>query len=60
MKINIIDIGAPDSFQPIVTTRSVGDCPVGGTTLEKALDTRIKNFIAHLKYDANNEFFNIS
>jgi UDP-N-acetylglucosamine diphosphorylase / glucose-1-phosphate thymidylyltransferase / UDP-N-acetylgalactosamine diphosphorylase / glucosamine-1-phosphate N-acetyltransferase / galactosamine-1-phosphate N-acetyltransferase len=59
MKINIIDIGAPDSFQPIVTTRSVGDCPVGGTTLEKALDTRIKNFIAHLKYDANNEFFNI-
>jgi UDP-N-acetylglucosamine diphosphorylase / glucose-1-phosphate thymidylyltransferase / UDP-N-acetylgalactosamine diphosphorylase / glucosamine-1-phosphate N-acetyltransferase / galactosamine-1-phosphate N-acetyltransferase len=46
MKINIIDIGAPDSFQPIVSERHVKDCPVGGTTLEKALAARIEKCIS--------------
>ena len=47
MKINIIDIGAPESFQPIVSERSVKDCPVAGTTLEKALKDRIEHNTAN-------------
>ena len=55
MKINIIDIGAPDSFQPVVFERHVKDCPVGGTTLEKALAARIEKCITKTE----NKYFNI-
>jgi UDP-N-acetylglucosamine diphosphorylase / glucose-1-phosphate thymidylyltransferase / UDP-N-acetylgalactosamine diphosphorylase / glucosamine-1-phosphate N-acetyltransferase / galactosamine-1-phosphate N-acetyltransferase len=60
MKINIIGIGAPDSFQPIISEkRSVKDCSVGGTTLEKALTARIKYCVSNIKCNIENRFFNI-
>ena len=59
MKINIIDIGAPDSFLPIVSERHLKDCPVAGTTLEKALIARIKDFISKIECDSENKIFNI-
>ena len=59
MKINIIDIGAPDSFLPIVSDRAVGNCPVGGKTLKRALVSRIENCISVLTCDTKDNFFNI-
>lgn len=46
MEINIIDVGVVEGFQPIVGGRTLKDCPVGGTTLEKGLIARIEYFIA--------------
>ena len=59
MRINIIDIGAPKSFQPIVSERKLKDCHVAGVTLENALAARIENRM--LKKDCCNKtkIFNI-
>ncbi len=59
MKINIIDIGAPDSFLPIVSERHVKDCPVGGITLEKALTAKIKSCVSNVKDSSDSKIFNI-
>ncbi len=56
MKINIIDIGSPDTFQPIISTRTVKECPVGGTIIEDALYKRVEGFLEGIKKDL---FFNI-
>ena len=56
MKINIIDIGSPDTFQPMISTRTLKECPVGGTVLEDALYKRLESFLVDKD---NNFFFNI-
>ena len=59
MKINIIDIGAPESFQPVVSARKVKDCLVGGVSLENALIARIEQRVLHANYSTKKQQFNI-
>ena len=59
MKVNIIDIGSLGSFLPIVSEkRSLKDCPVGGTTLAKALISKIEACLSKLNCKTNG-FLNI-
>ena len=59
MKINVIDIGVPEGFQPIVCGRKLKDCPVGGTTLKNALTRRIEDRISKVSCSDSNKYFNI-
>jgi len=60
MKINVIDIGAPDSFQPITSTRNLIECIVAGVTLGEAIKSRVQSVALSGDYFADeNLCFNI-
>ena len=56
MRVNIIDIGAPASFQPVTYSRNLIDCPVAGISLSTALTDRIRSCFANIKCDRNKTF----
>lgn len=53
MRFRLIDVGSPDSMQPLTCRRSIGKIPVAGTILENAIASKFSDMV---KSSVKNDF----